>query len=301
MFNILDNGIKEDLGNGYYKILFNWPKPNQLKAYYPDRSGALGAECIARSRLLESIVQAKKDGYFIIVTGRSGWHTLYKPYIDEYYGVQEWGGKEMPDKNGFVTKRIGPCEINRGYKHYEWTFEFEKYDLPKPSNKALEIANEKLKAGKFVTVGAMKRDSFETRDFHDWLNLVQKLQAIGFKVYATCPRSGGVENLPCEHMEDFCGPVNLMDIEIAMHSLASACVCANTGVQGLMIYSNTDYIFSLKGDAGPHGCCWHDMHEALTKRPDYKTKFIQVSPTYGPDNLLTENILNIMKEKNITP
>jgi hypothetical protein len=36
------------------------------------------------------------------------------------------------------------------------------------------------------------------RDFHDWQNLVKNLQTMGFKVFVTAPRAGGVEDLPCE-------------------------------------------------------------------------------------------------------
>jgi len=300
--NILEDGTKEDLGNGHYKILFNWPKINQPKAFFTDRLGPLGSECLTRPSLMQSIAQAKKDGYFIVVSGWSSWHTLYKPYVDEYYGVQEWAKEAMPDHKNFIIKRIGACEINRGFRVHTPYFEFEKYESPKPSNKAMEIGNEKLKSGKFVTVGAMKRNSFETRDFHDWPNLIRKMQELGFKVYATCPRSGGVvEDLPCEHIEDFCGYVNLMDMELAMHSLASVCLAANTGVMGLMLYSNTNYVFSLKGDAGPHGVSWTDMHNTLTKKPDYKTKFAKIEPTYGPDEKVTENVLQEMKNLNINP
>lgn len=296
--DILEDGMKEDLGDGHYKILFNWPKIGQPKAFYRDRLGPLGAECLDRTRVVNAIVRAKEEGYFIVVSGRCGWHTLYKPYVDEYYGVQEWTKKEKPDHVNFILKRIGSCEINKGLPT-SVSFEFEKYELPKPSKKALEIAESKLKEGKFVTIGAMKRNSFEMRDFHDWPNLVGKLKELGFKVYATCPRAGGVHDLDCQHIEDFSGYINLMDAELAMHSLSSACFAANTGVQGLMLLANSDYVFSFKGDSGPHGCGWSTMHNSLTKREDYKTKLIKVDPTYGPDNEVTKNIIKTMNDLNI--
>jgi len=271
---LLAEGVYEQFEGGYYRLVRNPRKEGQDIAHYNLSGTELGIACILqRPCLYNAFNTVKPQGFHVVASGFTGWHPLYD-FVDEYWGSIKWGTKE--DRIDLILK-VHP-DLKGGYgMETIRNYEFAPFGLPKPSAKALKLAELTKRNGKYVTIAPMKRRlGFEARDFTEWRGLAEGLNNLGYKVYATCPKEYAYPDLPCEYISDMAGENNLMDLELALHHHADACFSSNTGSAGLMIYANCPVIFVFGGVNG-YSPGWDGMRISLSKIEGYRTKLIQPS------------------------
>jgi len=285
---LLADGEYEEFEGGYYRLTRTPIKDKQPIAYYDHCGTELGMACLlSRPSACHSCKGAKSDGYYTIIGSFTGWHPLFD-FADEFWGIKQWNTNTS--REDLVRKAHSNFNGGLGYGFIVEGRDFSTYGLPKPSPKAMDMANSIKQKGKFVTVAPFKRtNGFQARDFTEWPFLIQELKAMGLNVYATCPKKFSYQDLPCEYIDDLAGGNNLMDLELAMHNRAEACFSSNTGSAGLMLYSNTSNLFVFGGvDGFPPG--WNGVKDSLAKMEGYRTILHQPSSGIAYVNAAKETI-----------
>ena len=271
---LLAEGTFEQFEGGYYRLVRNPRKEGQKTAYYDRSATELGMACILGRPCLHSAARiAKSRGLHVIASGFTGWHPLYD-FVDEYWGIIKWNTKE--NRKDLILKIYPDLEDGPGLVTLQ-NYDFAPFGLAKPSPRALRLAELAKRDGKYITIAPIKRyNGFQARDFTEWGKLTEELKALGYKVYATCPKQHTQADLPCEYISDIAGEDNVMDLELAFHYHAEACFSSNTGSAGLMLYANCPLLFVFGGVCGyPPG--WDGMRDSLSKIEGYRTKLIQPS------------------------
>ena len=270
---LLAEGTCEELPGNGYRLVRNHNNGKPVAVFGPV-AGELGHEMLMeRPVVMRGIAKAKEAGYHVMVSGVKNRHPLYG-MADEFWGIRSfrmdeswtaWYEQIKKEKlnnfrNASDLKFVSPKCWNNDPKLNE-----SCWPLPRPSSAASEMAKKIAGNKRLVTICTRHYD--RPRDFHAWQEYVSQLRGLcgpELKIISVTPKQYSVILSGTEYLQDLVGINDHLDVELALHALASCCVTTNTGGAGVMIYANAKTLLVLDGTVG-HQPGWHGMNDLVSK------------------------------------